>query len=1341
MSTATSTTDAGGPARAPEVHARDVRVTVRPQEDVLLPAGRRLGELRRDLARVLARPELHHDALVALGDAAVPPTPLADDQVVGVHPLVPGATLTTCPRPAAPPGPADGSGVLAAAWHVAVVAGPDAGHLLAVPARRTTLVHGIRVRAGRRTVRVLDTGRARWVRGDRGRSRRAAPGSRWRPGRELLVDGAVLRLRVRPDVQAWGLPGRAADAADAAGPDRAGGGGTAPVHASAPAGPGVSTLLTTALVPAAGSAALAVALGHPLLLLVALVGPLVLLGPRAARGLRRRRESDTGARPAAPSPGRDGTAPLAEPADLLLTALASAHGAASPPGAPRPPGARVPARVAGALPDRSVAVLGPHARGVARALVAGLVCEGAHVVCAGSAALGWAWLRWVGGRRARGVPPAADPATVLVVDDDDDLARSSALVRWREARPGATLVVVARRPDQVPAWCRTVVGTGDPVHAGTVHAGTVPTGTVPTGTVPTGTVPTVSWTLPGGRRATGRLGAVSAAWAESFARSLAGASAAGRGPAVLLAGPAVVAGTPGDDAAAAEPADPRIPRQVCLADVLDAPDHPDAGWVRARWALARDERGLTVPLGRTAAGLLTLDLAAGPHALVAGTTGAGKSALLRSLVLGLALRYPPDRLALALVDFKGGTGFGRCATLPHVVGTVTDLDPGSAARAITGIRTELTRRERVVARHGATHLDELPPGTLPRLVVVIDEFRALAEDLPDLLPSLLRLAAQGRALGMHLVLATQRPAGAVNAEIRANVPLRIALRTVDRADSSDVVGVPDAARISPSTPGRAVARTDDAAAVAFQCALVDGPRRRARPGVRRAPGWAARAPGDLTADPDTLRDAPRGDLDLVALVRDAAPRPGAAPPARPLWAPPLPGALDLRALAAHPRDADDLPPGTVPLALGDRPAQQRHVVLGWRPGSGPLGILGRPRSGRTTALASLAHGLLAAGHHVHAVAGPGLRSLLPVSPGLGTVLPPDDVARLARLVDLLLATGGQGPRPVLLVDDLPVLLEQLATVPGGPELVDALLRAGTPLAVTGTASALQRWVPALGARLVLGSADRHDDVAAGIPAALAGQGGPPGRGVWISRAEDVPATACQVARPGPGPGPGPVPGARRGAGAPPAPTRLAAVPERVEAGALPRDGRGLADRVVLGLGGDAAGPVTLDVAAGAVVVGAPGSGRTTALGVVAAALARDGRLLGIVGDLPGPRWPDAASDRAPAVVTGVLVVDDLDLLALRDPDGAERVAALVRQGVGVVAGTTPAAVLGAHRGALAELRAARRALVLGPPERGLLEVLGARPTPASAVVPRRPGRGVLLDRGSVTHLQVATSPP
>ncbi|WP_205859641.1 FtsK/SpoIIIE domain-containing protein, partial [Phycicoccus flavus] len=233
--------------------------------------------------------------------------------------------------------------------------------------------------------------------------------------------------------------------------------------------------------------------------------------------------------------------------------------------------------------------------------------------------------------------------------------------------------------------------------------------------------------------------------------------------------------------------DAALPASLGVADV-DARPLTVPG-VLERWSAGE---GPTATVGVTAAGPYVLDLRAdGPHVLVGGTTGSGKSEFLRTLVTGLALASPPDGVTLLLVDFKGGAAFGPCADLPHVVGLVTDLHAHLAGRVLASLAAELRRRERLLAEAGATDLDAYVRSgatePLPRLVVVVDELRTLVDELPDGVRRLVRLAAQGRSLGIHLVLATQRPSGAVTPEVQANVDLRIAFRVRDRADAVGVV--------------------------------------------------------------------------------------------------------------------------------------------------------------------------------------------------------------------------------------------------------------------------------------------------------------------------------------------------------------------------------------------------------------------------------------------------------------------------------------------------------------------------------------------------------------------------
>lgn len=215
--------------------------------------------------------------------------------------------------------------------------------------------------------------------------------------------------------------------------------------------------------------------------------------------------------------------------------------------------------------------------------------------------------------------------------------------------------------------------------------------------------------------------------------------------------------------------------------------------------------GVATDLGITSAGApLVIDIVKdGPHALIAGTTGSGKSELLRSWVLGLADRYSPEELRLALVDFKGGATFSDLEALPHIETCVTDLDGSEIYRIVEALRVELTRREELLNEASVADISELEHAP-PRLILMIDEFRILAQDHPSILTDIMRLATLGRALGLHLVLATQRPQGIVTPEIKANISLVLCLRLVDAADSMSLINSPAAAQIPASEPGSVI---------------------------------------------------------------------------------------------------------------------------------------------------------------------------------------------------------------------------------------------------------------------------------------------------------------------------------------------------------------------------------------------------------------------------------------------------------------------------------------------------------------------------------------------------------
>ncbi len=323
-----------------------------------------------------------------------------------------------------------------------------------------------------------------------------------------------------------------------------------------------------------------------------------------------------------------------------------------------------------------------------------------------------------------------------------------------------------------------------------------------------------------------------------------------------------------------------IPSRCQLGDLVGDVD------LHERWSAADGSMRTTIGVGVD--GPVTVDLDRdGPHVLIAGSTGAGKSELLQCLVAGLASAQPPSKVSFLLIDYKGGAAFGECAQLPHTVGLVTDLDEQLTRRVLTALDSELRRRERLLATAGVADLGSYhAAGTaqpIARLVIVVDEFATLADELGDFVPSLVAIARRGRSLGLHLVLATQRPSGVVSPEIRANTAMRICLRVTSAAESIDVVDTPAAAAIAPTTPGRAILRTGSAVRE-FQTALVSSaPRTFDAPQVVALGAWR-----DL---PDPTLHSRESELQrLVTAARrahDAAP-----PPHRP-WLEPLPSRLTL----------------------------------------------------------------------------------------------------------------------------------------------------------------------------------------------------------------------------------------------------------------------------------------------------------------------------------------------------------------------------------------------------------------------------------------------------------------
>jgi DNA segregation ATPase FtsK/SpoIIIE, S-DNA-T family len=408
---------------------------------------------------------------------------------------------------------------------------------------------------------------------------------------------------------------------------------------------------------------------------------------------------------------------------------------------------------------------------------------------------------------------------------------------------------------------------------------------------------------------------------------------------------------------------------------------------------------LQVPMGATPDGNpLVLDLkeaaeaGMGPHGLVIGATGSGKSELLRTIVAGLAATHSPDQLAFVLVDFKGGAAFADLAQLPQVAGLITNLqgDLSMIDRAMAALRGELARRQRLLHQAGnqpdirayvASRTADPWLEPLPHLLIVVDEFGELLAARPEFLDLFTAIGRVGRSLGMHLLLASQRLDEGRLRGLDSHLRFRICLRTFSAAESTAVLGSPDAYHLPPA-PGSALFKVDASPPVRFAAARLScapphrGPEDQADAGPSSGPG-------------------PITDLEvlLAGLV-------GRSLPVHQVWLPPLPPEIALDPLLEQAGGWLQAPVGVV-----DRPLEQRQgpLLLDLSKGAGHLVVVGAPRSGKSTLLCTLV-AALAATHQpdeVQAYAvdlGGGLLHRLRDLPHVGAVCDAREPERIRRLV-------------------------------------------------------------------------------------------------------------------------------------------------------------------------------------------------------------------------------------------------------------------------------------------------------------------------------------------------------
>ncbi|MCX4989248.1 MULTISPECIES: FtsK/SpoIIIE domain-containing protein [unclassified Streptomyces] len=495
-----------------------------------------------------------------------------------------------------------------------------------------------------------------------------------------------------------------------------------------------------------------------------------------------------------------------------------------------------------------------------------------------------------------------------------------------------------------------------------------------------------------------------------------------------------------------ETEDSALPGASRLLDVLQL-EPPTGDAISARWRMGG--QSTTAVIGESYDGPFGIDMRRdGPHGLIAGTTGSGKSELLQTIVASLAVANTPENMTFVLVDYKGGSAFKDCVKLPHTVGMVTDLDAHLVERALESLGAELKRREHILAAADAKDIEDYQDlvrrdpshPSVPRLLIVIDEFASMVRDLPDFVTGLVNIAQRGRSLGIHLLLATQRPSGVVSPEIRANTNLRIALRVTDGGESSDVIDSPEAGHISKSTPGRAYVRLGHASLVPFQSGRVGGRRPGAADPTALAPwagplGWEDLGRATLVKPKAEQREEEEiTDLKvLVDAVREANQALG-IPPQHSPWLPALSETLllDEIQVPAFAGGPGKLPPA--PYGVEDLPADQarRPVVVDFAT-FGHLLIGGAPRSGRSQILRTIAGSLArthsAADVHLYGIdCGNGALNALTRLPHCGAVVGRNQTERVVRLIARL--KGELTRRQDLLADKgFADIGEQRAAVP------------------------------------------------------------------------------------------------------------------------------------------------------------------------------------------------------------------------------------------------------------------------------------------------------------------------
>ena len=402
------------------------------------------------------------------------------------------------------------------------------------------------------------------------------------------------------------------------------------------------------------------------------------------------------------------------------------------------------------------------------------------------------------------------------------------------------------------------------------------------------------------------------------------------------------------------------------------------GGLERSWDQRRRADSLRTPIGRSSDGeVLELDLkqaaegGMGPHGVLVGATGSGKSELLRSLVGGLAARHAPEELAFVLVDYKGGAAFAELSRLPHVAGLITNLqrDLSLVDRMHAALIGEQERRQTMLREAG--NLDDIvayqarresdpsmPP--MPDLLVIVDEFAELLAARPEFIDLFVGLGRVGRSLGIHLLLSSQRLDEGRLRGLESHLRYRLCLRTFSSTESKLVLGTPDA-YLLPSMPGLGYLKVDTDVYTQFRAALASGPHERTVIQVEPTAPVRVFDPGEGVPVVAAAADAPVGGPSELQVLVDRLT--GDQEPVHQVWVAPLPEAEPLESVLSDPpwwRARERAEGLRAVLGRLDRPSEQRTEPfdVDLAGAGGHLAVVGSPRTGKSTMLRTLATALM-----------------------------------------------------------------------------------------------------------------------------------------------------------------------------------------------------------------------------------------------------------------------------------------------------------------------------------------------------------------------------------------------